>query len=172
MSRSLLLVRHAKSSWDDPSLADHDRPIAPRGARALPLLRDHVARLDAPPELVLCSTARRTVDTLAGIRPALPPDARIEIEPMLYGATAGSILRRLQLVESAVGGAMVIGHNPGMQDLAIGLTGAGDLDLRAQVRAKLPTAAAVTLSFEGTWDELAAGSAHLDDFFTPRSARR
>jgi phosphohistidine phosphatase len=136
MGRHLTLVRHAKSDWGDPSLADHDRPLAPRGIRALPSLRNHIASLP-PPDLVVCSTSRRTVETLEGIRAALPQHARIEMERALYGATAETVLGRLHRLNSDVGCALVIGHNPALQDLAMLLSGAGDPDMRAQLAAKI-----------------------------------
>jgi phosphohistidine phosphatase len=171
MRRHLILVRHVKSAWDDASIADHDRPLAPRGIEALPRLRDHLARAAHPPELVLCSTSRRTVDTLAGIRAAVPQYARVETEQAVYEASADTLLDRLQLIDGDIGCAMVIGHNPALQDLALFLVGAGDPDMRAQLSAKLPTGAAVTLSFEGSWRELGAGTARLDDLFMPRPPR-
>jgi phosphohistidine phosphatase len=171
MRRHLILVRHVKSAWDDASIADHERPLAPRGIEALPRLRDHLALAAHPPELVLCSTSRRTVDTLAGIRAAVPQYARVETEQAVYEASADTLLDRLQLIDGDIGCAMVIGHNPAFQDLALFLVGAGDPDMRAQLSAKLPTGAAVTLSFEGSWRELGAGTARLDDLFMPRPPR-
>ena len=94
--------------------------------------------------------------------------ARIEMEPTLYEATADTLLGRLQRVDSDIGCAMVIGHNPAVQDLALLLVGAGDPELRALLAAKLPTAAAVTLSLDGPWADLGAGTVRLDDLFTPR----
>lgn len=166
-----MLVRHAKSAWNDASLADHDRPLAPRGVKALPRLRDHLARATHPPELVVCSTARRTVDTLDGIRAALPQHARVETEQAVYGASAHALLGRLRLVDDDIGCAMVIGHNPATQDLAMLLIGTGDPGLRERLVAKLPTGAAVTLSFDGAWEDLGAHMARLDDLFMPRPPR-
>jgi len=168
MRRHLMLVRHVKSAWNDVSLADHNRPLAPRGTLALPRLQDHLAQAAHPPDFVLCSTSRRTVDTLEGIRPALPQHARVETEQAVYDASAHTLLGRLQLVDSDIGCAMVIGHNPAMRDLAMLLVGTGDPDMRAQLSAKLPTGAAVTLSFDGAWSDLRAGTARLDDLFMPR----
>lgn len=166
-----MLVRHVKSAWNDASLADHDRPLAPRGAKALPRLRDHLAQAANPPDLVLCSTARRTVDTLEGIREALARHVHVELERAVYDASAKTLLRRLHLVDSGIGSAMVIGHNPAVQDLAMLLADAGDPDIRAQLAAKLPTGAAVTLSFDGVWAALGPGTARLDDLFMPRPPR-
>ena len=166
-----MLVRHAKSSWDDASLADHDRPLATRGVNALPRLRAHVAGSEHPIELVFCSTARRTVDTLAGFRDVLPEQAVVETDRGVYGADADELLGRLRGVGDEVGCVMVVGHNPTMQELTLLLAGSDDPDALAQVAAKLPTGAAVTLSFDGAWRDLAPGAAHLDDLFTPRPPR-
>ncbi|HZB40459.1 MAG TPA: histidine phosphatase family protein [Ilumatobacter sp.] len=168
MDRHLILVRHAKSAWDDPSLSDHDRPLAPRGIKALPRLRDHLAGVEHRPELVLCSSSRRTVETLEGVRAALPTSARVDVDDALYGASDNVLLALLRAIEENIRCAMVIGHNPGLQDLAVLLVGAGDRDLRAQLEAKFPTSAAATLSFQRDWNQLDPGSARLDDVFMPR----
>lgn len=171
MRRHLLLVRHAKSAWDDAALTDHDRPLAPRGLKAVRRLSEYLARAEQRPELVLCSSSRRTVDTLDGIRTALSTDVRVEIDEELYEADSETLLERLRDLDSEIGSAMLIGHNPGTQDLAMRLAGAGDVGMLAQVATKFPTGAAVTLSFDGAWHELAGGAAHLDDFFMPRPPR-
>src|SRR5579862_9171259 len=110
-SRCLYVLRHAKSSWDDPGQRDHDRPLAPRGRRAVKLLSDYVERNGIRPELVLCSTSRRTQDTLAGVEPG----GQALIEPELYTATVGELIERLRRVPPDTGSVMVIGHNPTMQ---------------------------------------------------------
>ncbi len=97
--RQLLVVRHAKSSWDDTSLADHDRPLAPRGTRALARLRDHLDRSEHQPEIVLCSSSRRTIETLDGIRAAIPEHAQVVLAEELYVATADSLLALLHGVD-------------------------------------------------------------------------
>jgi len=171
VSRHLVLVRHAKSAWDDPSLSDHDRPLAPRGTKALPRLRDHLARATRPAELVLCSSSRRTVDTFDGIRSAVSPRARVEMDRAIYDADADTLLAQLHHVDDDIAWAMLIGHNPAIQQLAVFLVGAGDTDTRAQLCAKLPTGSAVSLSFDGGWGGLGAGTARLDDLFMPRPPR-
>jgi phosphohistidine phosphatase len=171
MRRDLLLVRHAKSAWDDPSLADHDRPLAARGERALPVLRRRVSRAEHLPDVVLCSSARRTVDTLDGIRAALPKRASIDVSDDLYLAGADTLLSRLHGLDSKVRGAMLIGHNPGLEDLATLLVGAGDAELRAQLAAKFPTGALAALSFDGPWNHLGAGTARIIALFMPRRPR-
>ncbi|MGI9645526.1 MAG: SixA phosphatase family protein [Ilumatobacteraceae bacterium] len=170
MRRHLLLVRHAKSSWDDPAMADHDRPLSSRGQEALALMRGHLAGGANRPDLVLCSSARRAVDTLDGLRPALGEGALIEVDPALYEMTDRGLLGRLQgLDEPAC--AMVVAHNPYLQMLASSLAGHGDAEARQQVGVKFPTGAIVTLSFDGEWADLEPGVASADDLFMPRAPR-
>jgi phosphohistidine phosphatase len=168
MHRHLLLVRHAKSAWDDPSLTDRERPLAPRGVKALPRVRAHLADAGHQPQVVLCSPSRRTRDTLDGIRPALPKEVRIELDDRLYLASAKSLLARLRGLDDGVDCALVIGHDPGLHELATTLAGTGDAGLRARLSEKFPTAAVATLSFDAPWADLGARGARLDDLFTPR----
>jgi phosphohistidine phosphatase len=171
MRRHLVLLRHAKSSWDDPTLVDHDRPLAPRGENALPRMCDHLASGAHRPQVVLCSSARRTVATLEGIRPALPDDVRVEVDHSLYHADGRELLDRLHGLDEGTTCAMMVGHNPSLQDLALLLADTGDSDLRQQLATKLPTGAIVALSFDGAWAELGTGEARLDDLFLPRRRR-
>jgi phosphohistidine phosphatase len=169
--RDLLLVRHAKSAWDDPSLADHDRPLAPRGEKALIRLRAYLIQAGHLPDVVLCSSSRRTADTLEGIRVALPKRARIELADELYLADAGTMLTRLHRLDAKVGCAMLVGHNPGIEDLASLLTGSGDARMREQLAVKFPTGTLVALSFDGDWAALGAGVARIDAMFMARPPR-
>ena len=88
--KHLYLLRHAKSSWDDPALVDHERPLAPRGEKTTALLKKHLRRKQIAPALVLCSPARRVVETFLGIEPALGEDVSVQAERELYGASADS----------------------------------------------------------------------------------
>jgi phosphohistidine phosphatase len=163
----LMLLRHAKSSWNDAGLADHDRPLSGRGRRAVVDLREHLSAAGTIPELVLCSTAVRTVQTLEGVRAALSSSTVVELEPDLYGATAGELLDRVHRIPPSVDVAMLIGHNPGIEDLAMRLVGRGDENARTEMEAKYPTAALAELSFEGPWSDLAPGGAALERFWSP-----
>src|SRR5262245_53987958 len=140
VSRRLVLVRHAKSSWDDPTLGDHDRPLAPRGQKALRRMREHLDESKIRPDVVLCSSARRTRETLQGIEKALGRHAVVEIEDRLYGADAPELLARLRSVGDDAGTVLVVGHNPGLADL-IDLLAAGD----ASVPEDVPTGAIAVL---------------------------
>jgi phosphohistidine phosphatase len=171
MRRDLLLVRHAKSAWDDPSLADHDRPLAPRGAKAVRRLREYLTRAEYRPDVVLCSSSRRTVDTLDGIRAALPKRVSIDVADELYLANADTLVTLLHGLDGTIRCAMLVGHNPSIEVLASRLAGSGDAGLRAQLAVKLPTGALVALSFDGAWANLGAGAARIDALFVPRPPR-
>jgi phosphohistidine phosphatase len=164
----LLLLRHAKSSWDRSDLPDHDRPLAPRGRRAASALAEHLRGLPEGPELVLCSSAARTVETLEGIRPALPADATVEVDDGLYGADADELLARVRRLPTTTSSALLIAHNPGIGDLAVMLAGPGDRGGRAAMALKFPTAALARFIIEEEWSAIAPGAATLEEFWTPR----
>jgi phosphohistidine phosphatase len=161
----LLLLRHAKSSWDDPSLADRDRPLAPRGHRAAARMANHL-RSDVPrPDLVLCSPALRTRETLDRMSNAFG-DAVVVVDDELYGAGEGELLERLRAVDDRFETVAVIGHNPGIHDLAIALAGSGaDLD---RMEAKFPTGALAVLAFDRLWRDVSPGGGLLEAFVTPK----
>jgi phosphohistidine phosphatase len=170
MMKRLYLLRHAKSSWKDPGLTDHDRPLAGRGRRAAAAIGRHLRAQGIEPELILCSTARRARETLERIEPALAT-AAIRIEPELYGASAGALLERLRAVADDVDSVMVIGHNPGLQRLALDL--ARPAPAVRELDAKYPTAALATLAFaDPTWQALERGTAELAEFVRPRDLAR
>ena len=166
--KRLWLLRHAKSSWDDPGLPDPDRPLAPRGRRAAELLAAHLAASDLRPGVVLCSSSLRTRQTLAAILPALGDALQIRIERELYGAGAAQLLERLQRLPDRVSSAMLIGHNPGIQDLALALAAGGPV--LAGLEDKFPTGALATLEVDvERWRDLDHGTATATALVTPRS---
>jgi phosphohistidine phosphatase len=162
----LWLVRHAKSSWDRPGLEDRERPLARRGARAAAHLRGYLEAEEIRPDLVLCSSALRTRETLATILPALGTELTIRIERRLYGADPEELLEFVRGIRDA-GGLLLIGHNPGMQELAIALASRGD---RLEVlTTKFPTGALAEIRLpDGAWSDIAEGSGELTRFVTPR----
>jgi phosphohistidine phosphatase len=166
MRKRLYLLRHAKSSWDDPTLADHDRPLAVRGRRASRVIADHLQRERVTPTLVLCSSARRARETLEQIGTGLEDDVEVQVEGCLYAASASDLLDRLRKVDAGVDSAMLIGHNPAIQELALGLA-VGGLQLE-RLRAGFPTAALATLAFQSSWGELKPSAAELVGFVKPR----
>jgi phosphohistidine phosphatase len=159
-TKHLLLLRHAKSSWDDPALADHDRPLAPRGRKAATLIGKHLRSRRIGISLVVCSSARRACETVELVH----PPGRIQIEPGLYDASADQLLHRLRRVPEEVEAVMLVGHNPAIQELALGLVGA-ETELTGR---KFPTGALATLTFTAPWRELNWRDADLAAFVTPR----
>jgi phosphohistidine phosphatase len=166
--KRIVVVRHAKSSWDDPALADHDRPLARRGHKAVQRLRAHLELLGLRPDLVLCSSSVRTRETLEGIRPALGRHADVQIDRELYAADAEHLLDRLRSLNDQVLCVVLIGHNPGVAELTDLLVGHGDPTERRQATDKFPTGAVATLSVTGDWRELQPASATLDGYWQPR----
>jgi phosphohistidine phosphatase len=163
--KRLFLLRHAKSSWDDPRLDDRDRPLAPRGRRASELIAGHLRQEGIAPSLVLCSSATRTRETLQRVIPALDA-SDVSIEDELYGASSEGLLQRLREVPGDLESVMLVGHQPAIQELALEL--AGDGAELARLRAKFPTGALATLLFAGDWSELAPGSAELVAYVKPK----
>ena len=164
--RLLYLLRHAKSSWDDPALADRDRPLACRGMRAGAALARHMEATGISPALVLCSPARRTVDTLDLVAPAFGGQSEILVEEDLYGAGSGDLLRHLRRVPASTPSVMVVGHNPALHELVLTLArGVGDLH---HLREKFPTGALATLAVSDPWRELGKTAAELVELVTPR----
>jgi phosphohistidine phosphatase len=168
-AKQLFVLRHAKSSWDDPGLEDHERPLAPRGRRAVKALAEHFRTEGIEPGLILCSGAVRTTETLAGI--GLQGETLIEDD--LYAASPGQLLERMQRLPDDLGSAMVIGHNPAMQVLVLRLAASGaaaELDGSGflEIQRKFPTGALATLAFEGPWKELGPGRARLTAYVRPK----
>jgi phosphohistidine phosphatase len=121
---TLYLLRHAKSSWDEPGLADRERPLAPRGRRAAERMAEHLRTKGIHPDVVLCSAAVRARETLEIVLPALA-EPQVLVEDDLYAAHADDLLDRLRTLPKGTGAAMVVGHNPTLQDLALDLASSG-----------------------------------------------
>ena len=166
MGSTLYLLRHAKSSWADDSLPDRDRPLTRRGRRAAQRLAQHFHEHGIAPELVLCSPALRTRQTLELIEPGLHGRTQVLVEDELYGAGAEQLLLRLRRLPGGVDSALLIGHNPGVQDLAVLLVHGGTE--REQLRTHFPTAALATLAITEGWARLGRSGARLVDFRVPR----
>jgi phosphohistidine phosphatase len=166
--KTIWLMRHAKSSWKDSSLPDHERPLAPRGRRAAATMGRHLAEGGIRPALVLCSSALRARETLELLEPALA-DVAVWTEDGLYGASGADLLRRLRQLPETAPSVLLIGHNPGLQGIAVGLAGGGDPVALGRLRAKLPTAGLATLSASvRRWKDLEREGAELTAFVVPR----
>ena len=168
--KTILLLRHAKSAWGQPGLADHERPLNRRGEGAAETMAEYIVHNAPRPDLILCSTAVRTRQTLAPLVHRLAnPAPPIALEKGLYLATESELLVRLRAVTEENRTILLIGHNEGIGELACALAGDGEPDTLAQLHEKFPTAALATLQLgEAPWQDLAPGQAELMSFVRPR----
>jgi phosphohistidine phosphatase len=165
----LHLLRHAKSSWDDSTLTDRERPLAPRGRKAAKRIADWAASHDVRPQVVACSSAVRARETLQRVLPGLG-EPEVWTEVSLYAASAETLLARVQALPDELDEAMLIGHNPGFQELVLLLAEEGEL--RDRVAAKLPTGGLATLEADVRgWAEIKPGQLRLSSFVVPRDLR-
>jgi phosphohistidine phosphatase len=117
---------------------------------------------------VLCSPATRAVQTWEGVAPGVPAGTPAEIDDAIYHAGGEGLLARLHDVPVRVESVLLVGHNPGLQEFAVGLVGAGDSDLRERLMTKFPTGALATLETQGDWDDVDWGAATLLAYVVPR----
>ncbi|WP_420347348.1 SixA phosphatase family protein [Pelagibius sp.] len=167
----LLLLRHAKSSWDDPSLADFDRPLAPRGERAAREMGKWIGKRKWRPTLVLCSTAARAVQTLDLVLAALPKAPEVRLYKSLYLAPPSRMLRLLESQPGDAGSIMIVAHNPGMENLAAQLARGDTAPAARRMAEKYPTAALAHFKL-AAWPRAGRATAMLPaalkDFIRPR----
>ncbi|MET7294623.1 histidine phosphatase family protein [Streptomyces griseoloalbus] len=170
--RRLVVLRHAKSAWPE-GVADHERPLAPRGRRDAPAAGRALAEADCLPGLALCSTAVRARRTweLAAAQWGTPPPVRHDRR--LYHAGVPELLAVVHEVPGEVETLLLIGHNPGLEALVLTLAGDGLDDTLDRVREKFPTSAIAVLSWRGAdWRDLAPGAALLTSVTVPRGGKR
>lgn len=164
----LYLLRHAKSSWNDPSLIDHDRPVNKRGRHAAKIMAAYLRRSEIRPDLVICSTATRAKETLDPIAKAVNPP-KIIIETKIYGATQQELWERLRSVPKGTKSVLLIGHNPALQNLALELSETGKS--LPFTDGKFPTGAIASFRFRGAWRALEPHGAELFSFVTPKAMK-
>lgn len=168
--KTLGLLRHGKSDWSDPSLEDFERPLAPRGTKAAPRMGKAMKALGLVPDLVLCSAARRTRETWDLVAPRLGGTPRVSLSRGLYLAGPPALLKAIREVGPEVETLLMIGHNPGLENLAALLAGPdSEPRLLTKMGKKFPTGALAVLAFEiDTWREAAPGAGRLIRFVRPR----
>jgi phosphohistidine phosphatase len=166
----LLLLRHANSARDNPKLSDHARPLSSKGQRAASAMRRAMRDLGLQPDIVLVSSARRALETLQALEPW---DETPLVEPMdaLYMASAQRMLKVLRAMAETVRSALVVGHNPGMHELALLLVGGkkaarGEPNLN-RLAEGFPTGALAEFALPATWQSLGPGGAKLMRFLAP-----
>lgn len=169
MSKSLILLRHAKSSWSDPGCSDFDRPLNRRGQRATAVIRLFLEQERVRPDQVLCSAAKRTVETWEGIEEGLPTDVPVLFTREIYEAPPETLLDALRAVGEPHRTVMMIGHNPGMERLVELLCSSGAEEAMIRVGEKFPTGALAFVDLDiGNWSEIAAGTGTLTRFVAPK----
>lgn len=162
--KRLILTRHAKSSWDDPAMADHDRPLNERGKAAAADLGIWLASRGYVPDEVLCSDALRTRKTWSGLAPALPGTPVLHLKPALYHAGPDVMLAVLRHAEADC--VMMIGHNPGIAEFAARLVARAPANSEF---GRYPTGATLVCDFAAeSWAEVGFGQGTVVDFIVPR----
>ena len=169
--KRLLLLRHAKSARP-VGVADHERPLAPRGREDALRMGAYLQAEMLLPALALVSTSVRTRQTWDLLVQGLGSVPGLRFDRRLYDAPAGRLASVIAETPDEVSELLLIGHNPGLADLAHLLAGHGDRYALARLRTKFPTSALAVLDLSGeSWRELADGSARLDRFVTPKGMR-
>ena len=167
--KELLLLRHAKSSWDDPQLDDFDRHLAERGRRAAPFMAREIARRGWLPDHVMVSPALRTRQTWELVSAELSGVPEAVFHPQIYTDLADDLLQLVREAPESAARALLVGHNPALEEFAARLAGTGsDKKLMKRMRHKFPTAALARLLVGEPWRDLSPGAARLVDFLTPK----
>lgn len=166
--RRLHLLRHAKSSWSDDTLADRDRRLSGRGRRACALLAAHFATEGIAPDLVLASPARRAMETVEGVSAALRPDTPIWTDERLYSADVHDLLGFIAEAPSEARSVLLVAHNPAIEDLAAQLLDDRTSDAASSLLDKYPTGALATFEVDRDWGTLVDGGTRLVSFVRPR----
>ena len=166
----LMLLRHAKTEKAEPGMRDHVRRLTERGRHDAPVIGAYMARHKLIPDRVLVSTSERTRETWEHLAPALSARPRVVYEERLYNAGADAILALVRKTETAAKSLLVIGHNPGLHDLARLLIATGDVEARERLNEGLPTSGLAVIDFAcETWRKLHPDGGRLERFVSPRS---
>ena len=163
--RSIVLLRHAKADW--PQVSDHERPLAKRGRRDAPAVGRWLGTSGYLPDAVVCSTAVRARQTWELVSAQLTAAPKVHYEPRVYEASVLSLLMLVRGFDSAWRTAMIVGHNPGLAELTVGLA---NPDI-AEIPHAFPTAAVAVLGLPASWAAAEPGEASLLAFVTPAELR-
>jgi phosphohistidine phosphatase len=167
--KRLTIMRHAKSSWDEPEADDFDRPLNERGRKAARRVGREMKRRGMRFDFVLASTAARVRETLEGVREKFELDAEIRFDPRIYTADADTLLSLVRALPESVHAPLLVGHNPHLQRLLLELSHDDPPGRRRRIAAKLPTAAvAVVAAPAARWADIAAGSGEIAELILAR----
>ncbi len=162
--KTLFLMRHAKSSWADPALTDFDRPLNKRGKAAAPLMGKFMRKKEVRPDLVVSSPARRAMETVRLLVEAAEIEGDVRYDERLYGANAGELVEVVRGIDEAANQPLLVGHNPGLQDLLEVLTGEVE---------RMPTAALARIALDvEMWSELRESTGELEWIVRPKELKR
>ncbi len=165
--RSIHLLRHAKAVAHGSTPTDAERPLEPRGHQAAAKMAAHIASSGVRPALVLCSPAQRTRQTLEGVIGALG-DVEVRYEDGVYDALDTELLQLMNRLDPEIDSVMLVGHNPGITNLAVRLAGSGEAEAMERLSTEgLKTGALATLAFESEWATLGFGDAYLTSLVAP-----
>ena len=167
--KTLTLLRHAKSGWDDPVARDFDRPLNAKGKRAAAMVGRHIRSLGLVFDHAIASPAVRVTETLEQIESGYGRTIAPDWDRRVYLASAATLLDVVHGFPAETQSALLVGHNPGLEDLVLMLVADGADPLRDAVEDKYPTASIAELQFEGgRWEDIASGTARLTRFIRPR----
>lgn len=167
--KKLILLRHAKSSWDDPVPRDFDRPLNARGVRAARTVGRHAHDVGITFDHVVASPAVRVTETLDEFAQGYGRIPEPTLDRRIYLASAQTLLEVVQQIDDEAGTTLLVGHNPGLEDLVFLLVPEGADDAREQVEEKYPTASIAEISLAvDHWADADVGSGTLDRFIRPR----
>ncbi len=166
--KTLTLLRHAKSGWDDPVARDFDRPLNPKGQRAAAMVGRHMKSLGLAFDHVVASPAVRVVETLDHVGQGYGSDLAPAWDQRIYLASPATLLDVVHDLPAGAERVLLTGHNPGLEELVLLLVPGGGV-LREQAEIKFPTATLAEMTFELTdWGEVRPGAATLTRFVRPR----
>lgn len=166
--KTLTLLRHAKSGWDDPVARDFDRPLNPKGQRAAAMVGRHMKALGLAFDHVVASPAIRVAETLDQLRQGYGDDLAPVWDQRIYLASTATLLDVVHDLPAGAEHVLLVGHNPGLEELVLLLVPDGGA-LRGEVEVKFPTATLAEMTFDGArWDAVKAGNGTLTRFVRPR----
>lgn len=165
--KRLTLLRHAKSTWDDPVARDFDRPLNRRGRKAARRIGEEMKRLGLSFDAVIASPAARVKETLAEVEHGYGRDFDVTFEPSIYAAHPETLLDLVRAANESAESLLLVGHNPGLESLALAFAGGGAL--REEIAVKYPTATLAEISLPASrWRDIAPRSGRLERFIRPR----
>ena len=167
--RTLIFLRHAKSLWALPGVNDFDRPLNDRGNKAAPQMGNWLAREGVIPDVIVCSSAKRTRETLAHMQPMFSPEVATILEPNLYLASSSTLFDCAAKLDDGYETAMLLAHNPGLHDAALSALTAASRRESGEMRSRFPTCACAIISLPiDRWSEITTDIGELSAYMTPK----